>query len=290
MPSLKTIKTKIKSTGNLKKISRALEIISTIKLQKNKTKVEAAKQYFLDLTKLIAQVSSKLSLFDTHIPWTSSKDLVIVVSSEKWLCGGINSKITKLVSLHYNPDHVDVFAIGKKAYEFCKRTRYNIVGYLNLKDEIVQKDITPLLVFLEGQGKQYQHIDIVFNYFQSILTQIPSQLRLYPMTQSHIIEFLHTIGAPQLELEHSHTSFNLLEPDRETVQLELQRQMRNYLITATILQNKIAEHASRMIAMKNAKDNCTKFIGSLTLQFNKLRQAIITKEISEITAAKIAME
>lgn len=67
MPSLKTIKTKIKSTGNLKKISRALEIISTIKLQKNKAKVEAAKQYFLDLTKLIAQVSSKLSLFDTHL-------------------------------------------------------------------------------------------------------------------------------------------------------------------------------------------------------------------------------
>jgi F-type H+-transporting ATPase subunit gamma len=83
MPSLKAIKTKIKSTGNLKKISRALEIISTIKLQKNKAKVESAKQYFLNLGKLIAEVSEKIDLFDSHANNANGKNLVIVVSSEK---------------------------------------------------------------------------------------------------------------------------------------------------------------------------------------------------------------
>ena len=81
-----------------------------------------------------------------------------------------------------------------------------------------------------------------------------------------------------------------MEPSSAHVTKELRNQIKNYLITATVLQNKIAEHAGRMIAMKNAKDNCTSFISKLTLQFNKLRQANITREISEITAAKIALE
>jgi F-type H+-transporting ATPase subunit gamma len=89
MPSLKTIKTKIKSTGNLKKISRALEIISTIKLQKNKAKVESAKQYFLELAKLVSQISQYLNIFDIQdqkLVTSKKRNLVIVITSEKGLC------------------------------------------------------------------------------------------------------------------------------------------------------------------------------------------------------------
>mgnify|MGYP003618757128 FL=1 len=136
MANLKAIKTKKKSTQNLKKISRALEIISTIKLQKNKHKVESAKQYFLDLSRLIAEVSEKINLFDTVEASSGKKDLAIVVTSEKGLCGGLNSRVTKLLSTNYSPATTDVFVIGKKGYEFCKRMGYNIVAYINLKDEI----------------------------------------------------------------------------------------------------------------------------------------------------------
>jgi F-type H+-transporting ATPase subunit gamma len=291
MPSLKAIKTKIKSTGNLKKISRALEIISTIKLQKNKAKVESAKQYFLDLAKLIAEVSDKVNLFDATPTTAISKKLIIVVSSEKWLCAWLNSKITKLLSNNYSPATADVFVIGKKGYEFCKRSDYSIVWYINLKDEIAQSDITPLLVFLEEQGKNYDKIDILFNFFSNLLTQVASSFTLAPLSKESITEFLAQVWVSlTFNSSQSNKTFDLLEPSGEQVKLELQKQVRTYLITAMILQNKISEHASRMLAMKNAKDNCTKFIWSLTLQFNKLRQANITREISEITAAKIAME
>lgn len=289
MPSLKAIKTKIKSTGNLKKISRALEIISTIKLQKNKAKVESAKQYFLNLGKLIAEVSEKIDLFDTHKENVSNKNLVIVVSSEKWLCGWLNSKITKVLSTNYD-NKTDIFVFGKKGYEFCKRSGYNIIWYCNLKDEIVQSDIAPLLLFLKEHSKEYNNITILFNFFQSILTQIPSEFVIQPLNKENITSFLHKVGIQYNPSEHISKDFELLEPTKQAVKEELQRQVVQYLITATILQNKIAEHAGRMLAMKNAKDNCTKFMSSLTLQFNKMRQANITKEISEITWAKIAME
>lgn len=289
MPSLKAIKTKIKSTGNLKKISRALEIISTIKLQKNKAKVESAKQYFLNLGKLIAEVSEKIDLFDTHSESSSMKNLVIVVSSEKWLCGWLNSKITKVLGNNYDTT-TDIFVFGKKGYEFCKRSGYNIIWYCNLKDEVTQSDITPLLLFLKEHSKDYNNITILFNFFQSILTQIPSEFIIQPLNKESITNFLHKVGIKYNPNEHTSKEFELLEPNKQAVKEELQRQVIQYLITATILQNKIAEHAGRMLAMKNAKDNCTKFMSSLTLQFNKMRQANITKEISEITGAKIAME
>ena len=289
MPSLKAIKTKIKSTGNLKKISRALEIISTIKLQKNKAKVESAKQYFLNLGKLIAEVSEKIDLFDTNTSINNSKNLVIVVSSEKWLCGGLNSKLTKVLSTNYDTN-TDVFVFGKKGYEFCKRSWYSIVWYCNLKDEIMQSDITPLLLFLKDHSKEYNTITILFNFFQSILTQIPSEFTIQPLNKENIAHFLQKVWIEYNQNQKINKDFELLEPNKQAVKEELQRQVTQYLITATILQNKIAEHAGRMLAMKNAKDNCTKFMSSLTLQFNKMRQANITKEISEITGAKIAME
>lgn len=289
MPSLKATKTKIKSTGNLKKISRALEIISTIKLQKNKAKVESAKQYFLDLSKLIAEVSEKIDLFD-NIENTNDKQLAILITSEKGLCWWLNSKLLKLFSSHHDPKYTEVFVLGKKWYEFCKRLGYTIVGYLNLKDEIKQLDIIPLLQFLEEKSKSYSHIELFFNFFQSILSQTPSQFSLFPLSKENISLFLAQVGIDYRPKEWNKKTFEVLEPNKEAVKSELQRQITNYLITATVLQNKIAEHAGRMLAMKNAKDNCTKFMSTLTLQYNKMRQANITKEISEITWAKIAME
>lgn len=289
MPSLKTIKTKIKSTGNLKKISRALEIISTIKLQKNKAKVLSAKQYFLDLAQLISDISNKVDLYDASTINTWKKTLAIVTTSEKGLCGWLNSKITKLIGTQYPKETTDIFVIGKKWFEYCKRSGYTIVWYLNLKDEITQADINPLFGFLEEHGSEYRQIDVVFSFFHSILTQSASHFTISPLSQEAIEGFLQEVGV-ELHAHTGHKSFELLEPSARAVTQELQKQVKNYLITAMVLQSKLAEHAGRMIAMKNAKDNCTKFIWSLTLQFNKLRQANITKEISEITAAKIAME
>jgi F-type H+-transporting ATPase subunit gamma len=116
MPSLKQIKTRIKSTQNLKKITKALEVVSTVKLQKNKARTERMRDYFMKLAQLIATVGDYTKLFHETINPTSDRDLVILVSSDKGLCGASNSKLFKNITEQYR-DHkasTDLFVIGKK--------------------------------------------------------------------------------------------------------------------------------------------------------------------------------
>lgn len=139
----------------------------------------------------------------------------------------------------------------------------------------------------------YDEVHLYFNYFKNSITQIPTSVQLLPFTQDDFESFLK-----DLEIEDAYTNSNesiknkdlMIEPDMETFVVEMRRQVRNYVINAALIQNKTGEHAARMIAMKNAKDNATDFVKSLTLSFNKARQGAITQEISEIVSAKIAIE
>lgn len=292
MASLKQIKTKIKSNQNLKKITKALEIISTIKLQKNKSRAENLKNYFIDFVKFIWEISDKVKLFDHQKKFVADKSLVVLVTTEKWLCGGTNTKILKLFYQTRKREKIDVFVIGKKGFEFAWRNGYNIVWYLNTKDDIATADLIPLITYIDEHTRDYANIHIVFNFFKNTITQIPTTFKLYPLDQSSLDELKEQLDVSfyQNNGDVQTRDHILLEPDIHIIKNQLYKQIRTYLISSMIVQNKICEHASRMIAMKNAKDNCTKFISTLMLKFNKLRQASITQEISEITSAKMAME
>jgi F-type H+-transporting ATPase subunit gamma len=116
MPSLKQIKTRIKSTQNLKKITKALEVVSTVKLQKNKARTEHMRDYFVKLTQLIGKVGDYTNLFHETINPDTDRDLVILISSDKGLCGPSNSKLFKNITEQYreHKDTTDLFVIGKK--------------------------------------------------------------------------------------------------------------------------------------------------------------------------------
>lgn len=292
MASLKQIKTKIKSNQNLKKITKALEIISTIKLQKNKSRAESLKNYFIDFVRLVSQISDKVDLFNDKIDSITDKDLVVLVTTEKWLCGGTNTKILKLFYQWWDKDKIDVFVIGKKWFEFAGRNWYNVVWYLNTKDDITTADLIPLITYIDQHSSDYGKVHIVFNFFKNTITQIPTIFKLYPLDKASMDELKWQLdmSSDQDEDNQNFKDHLLLEPNPQAIREQLYKQIRTYLISSMVIQNKICEHASRMIAMKNAKDNCSKFISILMLKFNKLRQASITQEISEITSAKMAME
>lgn len=292
MPSLKQIKTRIKSTQNLKKITKALEVVSTVKLQKNKAKTEGMRDYFVTLTKLIAAVGDYSGLFDETVNAQSSRDLVILISSDKGLCGASNSKLFKNLSAEYqdSKDTTDVFVVGKKGVEFCIRAGYNIVGQLMLGDDYGQSDLAALFAYLDVHAGEYRSVSLMFNYFKNVLVQIPNSLTLYPLDIKQVSSLLEQAG---LELPVNTTAMGdetLIEPDVSTLNTELLRQIKQYIIMSALQQNKLTEHANRMVAMKSAKDNCGQLIDGLTLQYNKARQAAITKEISEIVSAKLAIE
>ena len=289
--SLKAIKAKIKSVKNLKKITRALEVVSTVKLQRVKDQSEKLKNYLQDLLMIVSFLGEKVDIFEENNNF-ADKQLAIVVTSDRWLCWSLNSKLLKKVYENYKDQKgkVDFFVIGKKWLEYLVRMWFNVVGNLRLKDTFEEKDLLPLYSFLNQKFANYWKIDIWFNYFKNTLVQIPVDMQIYPFKKDNFISFLKQIDIDtNVEFKISNKEL-IIEPDIESVRKEIMRQIRNYMIYSAILQNKTWEHAARMIAMKNAGDNSDKMIKTLTLSFNKARQASITKEISEITSAKMAIE
>lgn len=292
MPSLKQIKTRIKSTQNLKKITKALEVVSTVKLQKNKAKTEHMRDYFIKLTQLISQVSDYTGLFNETVNIKAERDLVILISSDKGLCGASNSKLFRNITQQYG-DHkttTDLFVIGKKGLEFAARSWYTVIGSLMLGDEFVQADLIPLFAYLQVHKQHYRSTSLVFNFFKNILVQIPQTLSLFPLDIQQVNWLLTQVWLSLNEQLTAVGDETIIEPGIKELNIELLRQIKQYIIVAALSQNKLTEHANRMIAMKSAKDNCGQLINGLTMQYNKARQAAITKEISEIVSAKIAIE
>ncbi len=295
MWNLRQIKTKIKSVQNLKKITRALEIVSTVKLQKMKKKTENLRNFMEDFMRILHVVSNKINIFDNKID-PNGRRLIIVVTSDRWLCWSINSKLLKHIYGKYNDykEKTDIFCIGKKWVEFFARAKFNIVWSVHLKENFEQKDLSLIYTYLKKaiETNQYSKIKVYFNYFKNTITQIPLRFKIYPLDHETFDTFVQDVWI-KLDMHVTDNIKNkdiVIEPDKNFLKKQLISQLAEYIIFGAVLQNKAWEHASRMIAMKNATDNSKIMINSLTLTFNKARQSSITQEISEIVSAKIAIE
>ncbi len=293
MANLNQIKWQIKSVKNLKKITRALEVVSTVKLQKTKDKAEALKNYILDLLYILNNTGNKLDIFSSS-DTKSDRELVVLISTDRWLCGALNSKLFKTVLDEYwdKKDKVDFFVVWKKWLEFLARYWFNVVGNTSLKDNFTDSDLNVLHSFLDKElsASNYWAVKLYFNYFKNSLVQIPTWINLFPLNQESFDSFISDLSIDYSSKADFRWRDLILEPNVELLVEEIKRQIRNYLIMSAIVQNKTWEYASRMIAMKNAKDNSSSKIDSLTLTFNKARQWAITQEISEIVWAKAALE
>lgn len=291
MANLRDIKGKMKSVWNLKKITRALEVVSTVKLQKLKDQADALKWYLADLMMIVSTVGESHSIFWETTSWSWSRTLVLVVTSERGLCGWLNSKLLRKLYKETKGDTTDYFVVWKKWLEFLKRMNWNIVWSIQIGDNFAEKDLLPLFTFFDQSldSGDYSEVQLYFNYFKNSIMQIPTSVELYPFRKESLESFLWEIKidvtAPELEDKDL-----MIEPNLPDYLAEIRRQIRNYIISSAIVQNKTGEHAARMIAMKSAKDNATDMWKSLKRTFNKARQWAITQEISEIVSAKIAIE
>ena len=292
MANAKAIKAKIKSISNIQKITSALEVVSTVKLQKVKEQADNLKHYMTEFLYILDMVDFS-RIFQNTDKNTSNKQLIVVVWTEKWLCGALNSKLFKKVydQTKDQKENIDVFVVWKKALEFFTRTGYNIVWVLNLKDTFTEADLQDLRWFLAKSidENKYSNISIFFNYFRNTMVQIPTKLQLYPLLRENFEEFAKTIEL-EVNLTKEYNQDIIIEPSEEEFYDFVMKKFISDMVYATTLQNKAWEHASRMIAMKNAKDNSIELKKWLTISYNKQRQASVTQEISEIVSAKIAME
>jgi F-type H+-transporting ATPase subunit gamma len=305
MASGREIKTKIKSTQNMRKVTRALEMVSASKIRKAQDLMKASRPYARAMRKVIAHVAQANTDF-SH-PFLLQRDPVarvgyIVVSTDRGLCGGLNSNLFRrlLPQIHeWQQQHVqvDVVAIGQKAVQFFSHIKgVNLIGSVGQLGEQpkLEKLIGAIKIMLDAyRSNGVQRVFLAYNDFVNTMVQKPTIDALLPLPLVAAEMEAHQADGESayagVALERAHTWDYLYEPDAETVLgYVLDRYIESVVYQAS-LENLASEHAARMVAMKSAGDNAKKAIDSLTLVYNKVRQAAITQEISEIVGGAAAV-
>ena len=294
MADIKQLKIKITSTKNIKKITSAMEVISTIKLQKVKKSAEHLRDYMNTFLGMLSSVNAYTDIFPQPSDQANRK-LAILISSEKGLCGSLNTSLFKQFENEYadHKEELDVYVIGKKGREFCARRGYSVVATHSLSDIFWAKDLSELYSFLSQaqKGGKYMEIKVWYNFFKNTMKQIPAGFQLSPLSSEKFSEFMDTleIKIPKPE-QVRNTNYMKLEPTKQAIVKKAYDIMMNVIVYGAVLHNKTGEFAARMLAMKWAKDNATTIIDDLTLAYNKARQDAITKEVLEIVSAKAVIE
>jgi len=289
MPSLKDIKTQINSVGSTKKITSAMKMVAASKLRRSQEKAEAARPYSSRLEEMLSSLASSAASGEGIIKLLTGTGndqnyIVVPVSADRGLCGGFNSSINretfKLVKLlEGNGKKVQLMPVGKKSRDFFNRV---------MKDQILESfvdlnvsstgyesalNISNKLQELYFVGK-FDKCVLVFNKFKSAISQEVTQQQLIPLDVSN--------SEKEEEKENSSNAIYDYEPDEETILKDLLPKNVSIQIFKVLLESDAGEQGARMAAMDNATRNAGEMIDSLTLKYNRTRQAFITKELIEI--------
>jgi len=289
MATGKEIRGKIKSVENTKKITKAMEMVAASKMRKAQERMRAARPYsdkIRNITSNLAQANPEY----THpflVKQSSAKTVgVIVVTTDKGLCGGLNTNAlrlaaTKIRELESQGNKIEAVAIGNKGLGFLNRLGAKVVAHaVQLGDTPhLEKLIGPVKVLLDAyQEHRLDAVYLVYTKFINTMKQEPVLEQLLPLTS-------HTMTADK----EAHSWDYIYEPEAQVVIDELLVRYVEALIYQSVAENLASEQSARMVAMKSASDNAGNVIGELKLIYNKTRQAAITKELSEIVAGAAAV-
>ncbi|MDY7539696.1 F0F1 ATP synthase subunit gamma [Undibacterium sp. RTI2.1] len=289
MASGKEIRGKIKSVENTKKITKAMEMVAASKMRKAQDRMRAARPY----SEKIRNITSNLSQANpeyTHpfmVQQDQSKKVgLIVVTTDKGLCGGLNTNVLRLVTnklreLEAKGSKIEAVAIGNKGLGFLNRIGAKVVAHaVQLGDTPhLDKLIGPVKLLLDAyQDGKLDAVYLSYTKFINTMKQEPVLEQLLPLTADKLAADKNT-----------HTWDYIYEPDANTVIDELLVRYVEALIFQAVAENMASEQSARMVAMKSASDNAGSVIGELKLVYNKTRQAAITKELSEIVAGAAAV-
>jgi F-type H+-transporting ATPase subunit gamma len=289
MPSTRDIRRRIRSVKNTAQITKAMQMVAASKMRKAQQAALAGRPYATLMNKVLSELVAESTDF-THPLVEQRKGArrcVIIISTDKGLCGGLNSSLMREAA-KFSPDTKFISA-GRKASQFLARTRRALVAEFTYKDAPLFSEARAISkfgqdLFIKGEVDQ---VDVLFTRFISTLNQRPEVFQLLPVGQ--IKPVIAGIGAAPEPVLGPGTGEFLFEPSQEQVLGALLPHSLNFQVYQILLEAKASEHSARMVAMKNATDNAKQFIKDLTLEYNKLRQANITKELLEITSAAMAM-
>ena len=287
MAGAKEIRTKIGSVKNTQKITRAMEMVAASKMRKAQERMRAARPYAEKMRSVIAHVAAARSEYK-H-PFLVERKTIkrvgfIVVSTDRGLCGGLNSNLFRLMvremdQLRAQNIDIDLCTIGKKAGLFFRRFSVNIVAQTSQLGDSPAVDVlvgtvkVMLDAYMDGT---IDRLFLVYNDFVNSMTQTPTVDQLLPRE-------------PSSEEQVKHYWDYIYEPDSKDVLDHLLTRYIESLVYQGVVENMASEQAARMVAMKAASDNAGSLIDDLQLVYNKARQASITQELSEIVAGAAAV-
>jgi F-type H+-transporting ATPase subunit gamma len=287
MPGTKEIRVKIRSVQNTRKITKAMEMVAASKMRKAQGRMRAARPYADKIRNVAAHISHANPEY--RHPFLVTRDTVkgvgiIVVTTDKGLCGGLNTNVLRLVLGKYKEwqaegEKVDACCIGAKGLGFMQRIGADVISQVTSLGDRPQLEmlIGAVKTMLDGYSTdRFDRLMIFYTRFLNTMKQEPVMEQLLPLSGERL-------GAPETSWDY------VSEPD---ARLELEHVLTRYveaIIYQTVAENMASEQSARMVAMKAASDNAGTLIDELTLIYNKNRQAAITKEIAEIVGGAAAV-
>ncbi len=289
MPSLKQIRRRIVSVKSTQQITKAMKMVAASKLRRSQERITAFSAYSEKTTEVVRGLAAQISTDEHPLllkPEAESKVLVIAISSDRGLCGAFNANVFKRTVAFIDEKQaagtqVDIVTIGRKVNDLLKRRKASIVehhtGIFDRLDFAKAASIANQAMdqFLAGE---YQGVYVVYNHFVSVINQKMMCDQLLPLA-----------AAPgETKVEETPEGTRLIdfiyEPNRGEILNQLLPQSVRLHVYRALLDSIAAEHAARMSAMDSASTNAKKAIGRLSLQYNRARQAAITKELMEIVS------
>ena len=287
MPGTKEIRVKIRSVQNTRKITKAMEMVAASKMRRAQERMRAARPYAEKIRNVAAHISHANPEY--RHPFLITRDTVkrigiIVITTDKGLCGALNTNVLRLALGKYKEwqaegEEIDVCCIGNKGLGFMQRLGANIVSQVvGLGDRPnLEVLIGAVKVMLDGYAQdQFDRVMLFYTSFINTMNQEPVMEQLLPLSGERL-------GAPETSWDY------IYEPDAKTVLEQVLTRYIEAVIYQTVAENMSSEQSARMVAMKSASDNAATLIDELTLIYNKNRQAAITKEIAEIVGGAAAV-
>ena len=287
MPSSRDIRRRIKSISSTAQITRAMQMVAASKMRKAQQSTLVMRPFGQLLYRIQRRATTHAREF-TH-PLLAVREVrqraVILVSTDKGLCGSLNSNLFRLAA-QFDPATTLYIAVGKRAAQFVARTRRRLAAEFTFRDSPRFAEARPIAAFARDLfvKTEVDEVLIVATHFINTLTQRPVVVEFLPIGEIKGVEIL---GAePEVKLA-ADTREVLFEPNAEAVLAYLFGHYLNIFIYRVLLEAKASEQSARMVAMTNATDNATALIQDLRLEYNKLRQGNITKELLEIAGGQL---
>lgn len=285
MASSRLIKRRIKSAKNIAQITKAMEMVAASKMKKAQNLAVSGKPYAQKIYEAVYELSKRCEE-KLHIllqkNFTTDKVLVIVISTNKGLCGGMNTNLFRAVSKWFaDKGRFDFIAVGKRSESFILRSGRNLLATFGHDSKFTDCVNAIIRMVVDEYVKQnYAEVIIVYNNFISALKQEPEKKRILPLG----------IDIDNYEEKGNIFAEFIIEPRSDLLLNSLIPHYLENQLRAAVLESEASEHSARMIAMKNATDNALELMSDLTLQYNKARQEKITSEISDMVTARMAVE